>query len=104
MGVRSPVFDLAMKRPAFRRRMSKKLPGDEWLAPNLNTGCIVKISEKGEVLDVMWDLGGENHPMITSMREHRGHLYIGGIHNNRIGRLKLENVAPDFVDLKVTHA
>jgi ribose transport system permease protein len=104
MGVRSPVFDLAMKRPAFRRRMSKKLPGDEWLAPNLNTGCIVKISETGEILDVMWDLGGENHPMITSMREHRGHLYIGGIHNNRIGRLKLDNVAPDFVDLKVSHA
>lgn len=104
MGVRSPVFDLAMKRPAFRRRMSKKLPGDEWLAPNLNTGCIVKISEMGEVLDVMWDQGGENHPMITSMREHRGHLYIGGIHNNRIGRLKLEDVAPDFVDLKVAHA
>ena len=104
MGVRSPVFDLAMKRPAFRRRMSKKLPGDEWLAPNLNTGCIVKMSESGEILDVMWDLGGENHPMITSMREHRGHLYIGGIHNNRIGRLKLDDAMPDFIDLKVAHA
>ncbi len=104
MGIRSPVFDLAMKRPAFRRRMSKKLPGDEWLAPNLNTGCIVKMSETGEILDVMWDLGGENHPMITSMREHRGHLYIGGIHNNRIGRLKLDNADPDFIDLKVSHA
>ena len=104
MGIRSPVFDLAMKRPAFRRRMSKKLPGDEWLAPNLNTGCIVKMSETGEILDVMWDLGGENHPMITSMREHRGHLYIGGIHNNRIGRLKLEDADPDFIDLKVSHA
>lgn len=104
MGIRSPVFDLAMKRPAFRRRMSKKLPGDEWLAPNLNTGCIVKMSETGEILDVMWDLGGENHPMITSMREHRGHLYIGGIHNNRIGRLKLDSADPDFIDLKVSHA
>lgn len=104
MGVRSPVFDLAMKRPGFRRRMSKKLPGDEWLAPNLNAGCIVKITETGEVLEAMWDLGGENHPMITSMREHRGHLYIGGIHNNRIGRLKLDGADPDFVDLKVSHA
>ncbi|MEJ2623225.1 MAG: SMP-30/gluconolactonase/LRE family protein [Pseudolabrys sp.] len=104
MGMRSPVFDLAMKRPGFRRRMSKKLPGDEWLAPNLNTGCIVKITETGEVLEAMWDLGGENHPMITSMREHRGHLYIGGIHNNRIGRLKLDGADPDFVDLKASHA
>ncbi len=100
MGVRNPVFDLAMRKPGFRRRMSKKLPGDEWLAPNLNTGCIAKISESGEVLDVMWDLGGENHPMITSMREHKGHLFIGGIHNNRIGRLRLENADPEFADLK----
>lgn len=104
MGIRSPAFDLAMKRPAFRRRMSKKLPGDEWLSPNLNTGCIVKISESGEVLDVMWDAGGENHPMITSMREHRGQLFIGGIHNNRIGRLTLPDAATDFIDLKVSHA
>ncbi|MDO9525096.1 MAG: SMP-30/gluconolactonase/LRE family protein [Gemmobacter sp.] len=103
MGLRNPVFDLAMRKPAFRRRMSKKLPGDEWLAPNINTGCIAKISESGEVLDVMWDLGGENHPMITSMREHRGYLYIGGISNNRIGRLKLDNADPNFVDLKVSH-
>lgn len=103
MGLRNPVFDLAMRKPAFRRRMSKKLPGDEWLAPNINTGCIAKISESGEVLDVMWDLGGQNHPMITSMREHRGHLYIGGISNNRIGRLKLDTADVNFVDLKVSH-
>lgn len=97
MGMRSPAFDLAMRKPAFRRRMSKQLPGDEWLSPNINTGCIVKFNERGEILDALWDLGGENHPMITSMREHRGHLYIGGISNNRIGRYKLEGADPDFV-------
>ena len=47
-----------------------------------------------EVLESLWDLGGENHPMITSMREHRGYLYLGGISNNRIGRLKLERCDP----------
>jgi len=104
MGVRSPVFDLAMKHPGFRRRMTKKLPSDEWLAPNLNTGCIIKISEQGKILDAMWDLGGQNHPMITSMREHRGHLYIGGIHNNRIGKLTLQNADQNFVDLKAHYA
>jgi ribose transport system permease protein len=97
MGMRSPAFDLAMRKPAFRRRMSKQLPGDEWLAPNINTGCIVKFNERGEILDALWDLGGENHPMITSMREHRGYLYIGGISNNRIGRLKLDGADPEFV-------
>ena len=97
MGMRSPAFDLAMRKPAFRRRMSKRLPGDEWLAPNINTGCIVKFNEKGEILDALWDLGGLNHPMITSMREHKGYLYIGGISNNRIGRIKLEGADPEFV-------
>ena len=59
--------------------------------------CFVGYREKGEVLETMWDLGGQNHPMITSMREHRGHLYLGGIMNNRIGRLPLEGADPDFV-------
>ena len=31
------------------------------------------------------------------VREHRGHLYLGGILNNRIGRYKLANADPDFV-------
>jgi ribose transport system permease protein len=97
MGMRSPAFDLAMRKPGFRRRMSKQLPGDEWLSPNINTGCIVKFNEQGEILDSLWDLGGVNLPMITSMREHRGYLYIGGISNNRIGRYKLEGADPDFV-------
>ena len=35
--------------------------------------------------------------MITSMREHRGYLYLGGIMNNRVGRLKLEGADPDFI-------
>ena len=97
MGMRSQVFDLAMRSPGFRRRMAKQLPGDEWLAPNINTGCIVKFNEAGEILDVLWDLDGENHPMITSMREHKGYLYIGGISNNRIGRLKLDGADETFI-------
>ena len=97
LGMRSPSFDLSMRKPGFRRRMSKQLPGDEWLYPNINTGCIVKFNENGEILDALWDLGGVNHPMITSMREHRGYLYIGGISNNRIGRYKLNGADPDFV-------
>ena len=34
--------------------------------------------------------------MITSMREHRGYLYLGGIANNRIGRYKLQDADPKF--------
>jgi ribose transport system permease protein len=103
LGMRSPAFDVAMRMPGFRRRMSRQLPGDEWLYPNINTGCIVKFSENGEILDSLWDLGGVNHPMITSMREHRGYLYIGGISNNRIGRYRLPDADLDFVSSGIDH-
>jgi ribose transport system permease protein len=97
VGMRCPALDLAWRMPGFRRRMAKRLPLDEWLFPNINTGCVVKFNERGEILESLWDLGGVNHPMITSMREHRGYLYLGGISNNRIGRYKLPNADPDFV-------
>jgi ribose transport system permease protein len=97
VGMRSPALDLAWRMPGFRRRMGKRLPVDEWLFPNINTGCVVKFNEKGEVLESYWDIKSINHPMITSMREHRGHLYLGGISNNRIGKYKLANADPNFV-------
>ncbi|HEY3677867.1 MAG TPA: SMP-30/gluconolactonase/LRE family protein [Bradyrhizobium sp.] len=97
VGMRSPALDLAWKMPGFRKRMGKRVPIDEWLFPNINTGCVIKFNEKGEVLDSFWDLKGENHPMITSMREHRGYLYLGGIMNNRIGKYKLGDADPNFV-------
>lgn len=97
VGMRCPAYDLALRMPGFRRRMALRVPLDEWLFPNINTGCVIKFNEAGQVLETLWDLGGENHPMITSMREHRGHLYLGGILNNRIGRYKLEGADPNFV-------
>ena len=39
---------------------------------------------------------GQSHPMVTSMREHKGYLYVGGILNNRIGRLKLHEADTDW--------
>ena len=88
-GLRSPTFDLAMKMPEFRRLMIKQIPADEWLYPSLNHGCIVKVSDEGVVIESLWDPTTEWHPSITSMREFDGHLYIGGLHNNRVGVVPL---------------
>jgi ribose transport system permease protein len=97
VGMRTPAYDLAMRHPSFRKRLVKRLPPDEWIYPNINTGCIVKFDESGNILETYWDQGGQHHPMISSMREHRGHLYIGGVSNNRIGRLKIEGADPNWV-------
>lgn len=100
VGMRTPTLDLALRMPGFRRRMARRVAPDEWMYPNINTGCIVRFDETGRVFESLWDLGGENHPMITSMREHKGYLYIGGIFNNRIGRLKLNGADPGWTGWK----
>lgn len=92
VGMRSPAMDLALSMPGMRKRMAKRVARDEWLFPNINTGCVVRFSADGKVLESLWDLGGQNHPMVTSMREHKGYLYLGGLYNDRIGRLKLDGV------------
>src|SRR5690606_14360821 len=97
MGMRGPSFDLAMRSPRFRRRMIRQIAQDEWLSPDINISCVVKFNERGEIRESLWDRTGENHPMITSMCEHNGHLYLGGISNNRIGRYELPAADPDFV-------
>lgn len=96
LGMRTPSFDLALRHPAMRKRMTRNLPQDDWLFPNINTGGVVKFDESGRILATLGDLGGAAHPMVTSMREHKGHLYIGGILNNRIGRIPLPGADPGW--------
>jgi ribose transport system permease protein len=99
MGMRTPSLDLALRMPGFRRRMARQIAVDEWLFPNINNGCVLKFNDKGEILDALWDLGGQNHPMITSIREHKGYLYLGGISNNRIGKYKIPGADPNWCAL-----
>ncbi|MFG5777931.1 ABC transporter permease [Comamonas sp. J-3] len=96
MGMRSPALDVALRMPGFRKRMSRRIAFDQWLYPNLNIGCVIRFNDQGEVLESLWDQGAKNHPMITSMREHKGWLYLGGITNNRIGRIRLPNADPHW--------
>jgi ribose transport system permease protein len=96
VGIRTPIFDLAMTKPDFRLRMVKQVPVDEWLAPGLNHGCVLKFTERGEVLESYWDPTGISHSTLTSMREHKGYLYLGGLENNRIGRVKLDGADPTW--------
>ncbi len=95
-GLNTPIMTLYNRMPGFRKRMVKRLPGDEWIIGNINRGCILKFNDSGEVLESYWDKEAKSHSMITSMREHKGYLYIGGINNNRIGRIKLENADPNW--------
>ena len=70
--------------------MARRIAADQWLYPNLNVGCVARFDQKGVFIESLWDRNAANHPMITSMREHKGWLYLGGITNNRIGRVRLK--------------
>lgn len=90
VAMRTPVSDLLMDHPSMRRRMTKELPVDEWFVPQLNVSCVLKFTEQGEVLKVLWDETLKNYPMVTSINEYQGSLYLCGVQNNRIGRLQLD--------------
>lgn len=98
LGMRTPALDVAMKMPGFRRRMAQRVAFEEWMYPNINTGGVVKFDLNGKVLEALWDASGQKHPMITSMREHKGYLYLAGVYNNRIGRYRIPGADPHFND------
>ena len=100
LGMRTPTFDLSLRHPAMRKRMARRLPQDEWLFPNINTGGVVKFDEAGQITQTMGDLTGASHAMVTSMREHKGQLFIGGIFNNRIGRFAIAGADPDWTGMR----
>lgn len=95
-GMRNPVFDQAMRYRALRRRMTKLLPPTNWLFGNLNIGGILKIDGTGRIVDALWDDADGPLYMITSVREHEGSLYLGGVTNNKIGRLRLKDADPHW--------
>ncbi len=59
VGMRAPAFDLAMREPAFRRRMAQRVAPDEWMYPNMNTGCVIKFDDAGRIVDCLWDRRGQ---------------------------------------------
>jgi ribose transport system permease protein len=96
IGMRAPAFDLAQKMPKFRKHMVMQIARDEWLYPNMNTGGVIKFDLSGQIVQSLWDGVGERHPQVTSIREHKGYLYLGGIFNNRIGRYKIPGADPEW--------
>ena len=93
-GMRNPVMDEAMAMPRLRRRMTKRVPPTNWLFGNLNIGGVLKIDGAGRIRDALWDRPDGPLYMITSMREHKGALYLGGVTNNKIGHLVLDGADP----------
>ena len=100
VGMRSPTFDLALQMPQYRKRMVYRVAADEWMYPNMNFGCLIKFDIDGNILEVLWDREGAKHPSLTSIREHKGKLYLGGLFNDRIGVYDIPGADPNWTGIK----
>ena len=66
------------------------MPPTNWLFGNLNIGGVLKLDGAGKNSSTRCGTRPDGPLyMITSMREHKGALYLGGVTNNKIGRLGL---------------
>ena len=99
VGMRSPTFDLALRMPQYRKRMVYRVAADEWMYPNMNFGCLIKFDIDGNILEVLWDREGAKHPSLTSIREHKGKLYLGGLFNDRIGVYDIPGADPNWTGI-----
>ncbi|MFF0527880.1 ABC transporter permease [Nocardia amikacinitolerans] len=98
VSMRTPMSDLLNRYPAVRRRMTQEVPLDSWVVPQLNVSCVMKFSDRGEILQVLWDSTLAAHPMVTAVKERAGQLYLCGVSNNRIGRLTLDPAEVGSID------
>ena len=52
---------------------------------------VVKIAQNGEMLKRFDDPDGKVMSFVTSALEYDGHLYLGSLNNNFVGKLPLDN-------------
>jgi len=103
--VPSPVDALAWQPPApvpmngllapneylRKAELLAKLPKSLQPAPQ-EYGLAVAVDPDGKVITSLHDTQGEHLQEITSVNPRDGYLYFGSLHNDRIGRLPLQNI------------
>lgn len=85
--VRNEAMDKLHPSPFLKAQMSK-LPRALWPKPK-PYGLVLALNEKGEITQSLHDPTGKYLKEITSAREYGNFLYLGSLHNDRIGKYKL---------------
>jgi sugar lactone lactonase YvrE len=70
------------------KRLAARLP-DRLKPRPLTYGLVIQLDEQGNILASFHDPTGRHLQEITSVEEHEGYIYLGSLHNDRIGRLRL---------------
>ncbi|VEN72611.1 conserved hypothetical protein [Candidatus Desulfarcum epimagneticum] len=85
--VRNKLADRLHRFPFLKAQMSK-LPRALWPRPE-PYGLVLALDEKGNIVRSLHDPGGDRLKAITSAVEHNGFLYLGSLHNDRVGKYRL---------------
>jgi len=86
--VRNPAMDQMHPSPFFKSMLSK-LPKALWPKPK-PYGFVVALDETGKILKTLQDPTGEHLKEITSAQQYGNYLYLGSLHNDRIGKYLLK--------------
>jgi sugar lactone lactonase YvrE len=85
--VRNDAVDKLHPFPFLKAQLSK-LPKPLW--PKAKPyGFVLALDESGKITQSLHEPTGNHLKEITSAREYAGHLYLGSLHNDRIGKFKL---------------
>jgi len=85
--VRNDQAEWLAPRP-FIKGVLAKLPSPLWPKPE-PYAFVVQLNEQGNVVDTFQDPQGKELWAVTSACERDGYLYLGSLHNDRIGKYKL---------------
>ncbi|MGQ9693205.1 MAG: SMP-30/gluconolactonase/LRE family protein [Thermodesulfobacteriota bacterium] len=85
--VRNDLLDKIHPFPFLKAQLSK-LPKAFWPKP-LPYGLVLALDETGKIIQSLHEPSGKHLKEITSAREYGGYLYLGSLHNDRIGKFKL---------------
>ena len=85
--VRNDQMDRMHPSP-FMKKIVSRLPKFLWPKPK-PYGFVLALNEKGEIIKSLQEPTGKHLKEITCAREHDGFLYLGSLHNDRIGKYKL---------------
>jgi sugar lactone lactonase YvrE len=85
--VRNDLLDTLHKYPKIKSFMGK-LPASLWSKAE-RYGFVVALDERGNITGTLQDPTGKHLYDVTSAQEYAGYLYLGSLHADRIGRLKV---------------
>ncbi len=86
--IRNPMLDSIQPHPFLTKLMSK-LPKFLWPKPK-PYGFVLELDEQGNIIQSYHEPTGKHLKEITSALEYKGYLYLGSLHNDRIGKYKIK--------------